>query len=49
MSSNIQKKSTTDLSKNFRSTVTKLEHDLKLIADGENIIAGTKKSVIIYQ
>ena len=47
MSNNIQKKSITDLSKDFRSTVTKLENDLKLIADGENIIAGTKENPII--
>ena len=47
MSNNIQKKSTTDLSKDFKSTVTKLENDLKLIADGESIIAGTKENPII--
>ena len=45
--SNIQKKSTTDLSKDFRSTVTKLENDLKLMADGEVIIAGTKEKPIV--
>ena len=47
MSSNIQKKSTTNLSKDFKSVVTKLENDLKLIADGEVVIAGTKKNPII--
>ena len=45
--SNIQKKSTTDLSKDFRSTVAKLENDLKLMADGEVIIAGTKEKPIV--
>ena len=40
--SNIQKKSTTTLSKDFRSMVTKLENDLKSMADGETVIAGTE-------
>ena len=47
MSSNIQKKSTTELSKDFRSVVTKLESDLMSIADGTNIIAGTSKNPIV--
>ena len=47
MSNNIQKKSTTDLSKDFRSVVTKLEGELKAVADGEVIIAGTKKNPIV--
>ena len=35
------------LVKDFKSTVTKLEQDLISIADGENIIAGTKEKPIV--
>ena len=35
------------LSKDFKTTVTKLEQDLISIADGENIIAGTKEKPIV--
>jgi len=37
----------TGLSKDFRNSVTKLENDLKSIADGKNIIAGTKEKPIV--
>ena len=36
-----------ELSKNFRTTVTKLEKQLTSVADGENIIAGTKEKPIV--
>jgi hypothetical protein len=45
--SNIQKKSKTEISKDFKSVVVKLENNLKSIADGENIIAGTKNKPIV--
>ena len=35
------------LVKDFKTTVTKLEQDLISIADGENIIAGTKEKPIV--
>ena len=35
------------LSKDFKTTVTKLEQDLISLADGENIIAGTKEKPIV--
>ena len=38
----------TGLSKDFKNTVTKLEQDLISIADGENIIAGTKEKTKIH-
>ena len=37
----------TGLVKDFKNTVTKLEQDLISIADGENIIAGTKEKPIV--
>ena len=37
----------TGLVKDFKTTVTKLEQDLISIADGENIIAGTKEKPIV--
>jgi hypothetical protein len=37
----------TGLSKDFKTTITKLEQDLKAIADNKNIIAGTKEKPII--
>ena len=37
----------TGLSKDFRNTITKLENNLKIIADGKNIIVGTKEKPII--
>ena len=33
-----------EISKDFRSMVTKLENNLKSVADGKNIIAGTKEN-----
>ena len=45
--SNIQKKSKAEISKDFRSVVIKLENNLKSIADGRNIIAGTKNKPIV--
>ena len=45
--SNIQKKSKAEISKDFRSVVVKLENNLKSIADGKNIIAGTKNKPIV--
>ena len=38
----LQKMPNFGIGKNFETAVTKLENDLKSIADGENIIAGTK-------
>ena len=35
------------LAKDFKTTVTKLEQDLISMADGENIIAGTKEKPIV--
>ena len=46
MSNEIQRLET-GLSKDFRNTVTQLENNLKSIADGENIIAGTKDKPIV--
>ena len=36
-----------EISKDFRSMVTKLENNLKSMADGENVIVGTKENPII--
>ena len=44
--SSIQKLET-GLAKDFRNTVTKLENNLKSIADGKNIIVGTKEKPIV--
>ena len=46
MSNEIQRLET-GLSKDFRNTVTQLENNLRAIADGENIIAGTKDKPIV--
>ena len=46
MSNEIQRLET-GLSKDFRNTVTQLENNLKSIADGKNIIAGTKDKPIV--
>ena len=35
------------LAKNFKTTITKLEQDLKAAADNNNIIAGTKEKPIV--
>ena len=35
------------LTKDFKSTITKLQQDLISIADGENVIAGTKEKPIV--
>ena len=37
----------TGLVKDFKTTVTKLEQDLISIADGENVLAGTKEKPIV--
>ena len=37
----------TDLVKDFKTTITKLEQNLISIADGKNIIAGTKEKPIV--
>ena len=39
----------TGLSKDFKTTVTKLEQDLISIADGKNILAGTKDKPIVSE
>ena len=36
-----------EISKDFRSVVTRLENNLKSVADGKNIIAGTKENPIV--
>ena len=36
-----------EISKDFRSMVTKLENNLKSVADGKNVIVGTKENPII--
>ena len=43
----LQKMPDFGIGKNFETAVTKLENDLKSIADGESIIAGTKNKPII--
>jgi len=43
----LQKMPNFGVGKNFETAVTKLENDLKSIADGENIIAGTKDKPIV--
>ena len=45
--SELQKMPNFGIGKNFETAVTKLENDLKSIADGESIIAGTKNKPII--
>jgi|TARA_R100000084_G_scaffold108518_1_gene71362 hypothetical protein len=45
--SELQSKSKAELSKDFRTTVTNLETSLISLADGENIIAGTKEDPIV--
>ena len=35
------------LAKDIKTTITKLEQDLISIADGENVIAGTKEKPIV--
>ena len=41
---NLQKIPEFGIGKDFESTVTKLEKDLREIADGENIVAGTEEN-----
>jgi hypothetical protein len=36
-----------EVGKNFEEAITKLENDLKTIADGKNIVAGTKEDPIV--
>ena len=43
----LQKMPNFGIGKTFETAVTKLENDLKSIADGENIIAGTKDKPIV--
>ena len=45
--SEIQKMPDFGVGKNFETAVTKLENDLKSIADGESILAGTKDKPIL--
>ena len=45
--SEIQKMPDFGIGKNFETAVTKLENDLKSIADGESILAGTKDKPIL--
>ena len=43
----LQKKSKSELAKDFRATVTELENNLFILADGENIIKGTDEKPVI--
>ena len=43
----LQKMPDFGIGKNFETAVTKLENDLKSIADGNQIIAGTKDKPIV--
>ena len=43
----LQKQKTTEVSKDFRSIVTDLESKLEALADGHNIVAGTKERPIV--
>lgn len=43
----LQKKSNSEVSKNFRVIVEDIEKSLQQLADGENIIAGTKDNPIV--
>ena len=43
----LQKSVKTEVSKDFRAIVTQLESDLVEIADGKNIVAGTKENPIV--
>lgn len=43
----LQKKANQYIAKDFRSIVTKLESQLKQVADGKNIIVGTKEKPIV--
>ena len=45
--SNISKIPNFEVGSNFRDTVSKLENDLKSIADGDSIIAGTDEDPIV--
>ena len=45
--SEIQKMPDFGVGKNFETAVTKLENDLKSIADGKSILAGTKDKPIL--
>ena len=46
-SNSLQTKQSTELAKDFRSTVVDLENTLKSMADGVNIIAGTEEKPIV--
>ena len=43
----LQKNTKFEIAKDFRTLVTKLENDLIEMADGENIVAGTKDNPIV--
>ena len=43
----LQKKSKSELSKDFRTAVVSLENNLKELADDVNIVAGTKEKPIV--
>jgi hypothetical protein len=47
MSNNLQKQEEKRLAKNFRSAIVEIENKFKSLADGENIIVGTKENPII--
>ena len=47
MPTGVQRSFKKELTKDFKTTVTKLEQDLISIADNENIIAGTKDKPIV--
>ena len=43
----LQKKSKSELARDFRTAVTELENNLFILADGENIIKGTEEKPVI--
>ena len=43
----LQKKANQEIAKDFRSAITKLENQLKEVADGKNVIVGTKDKPIV--
>ena len=43
----LQEKSKADLAKSFRTAITLVEQNFREIADGENVVVGTKKNPIV--
>jgi len=43
----LQKKSKADLAKSFRTAITLVEQNFREIADGENVVVGTKENPIV--